>query len=245
VVYALSLLRAHKPDEAAAELETALRADPNDKDAHYLAAKLAGANKNADAQEKHLRAIKTAGGDGYTVEMALADLAEGRKDKAAQRAALEAAHRFDPTQPDPMKGLYELASADKRDADALAALRELARLDQHDRRAWRLLVEKLVEAKRWDEARRAGESAIYADVLSASIHVGYAQALAAGGDHETAAFELESALLCEAKPPEKAQAHALLARERLALGDTAAARTHRDEALRLDPGNAEARGLKL
>jgi tetratricopeptide (TPR) repeat protein len=245
VVYALSLLRAHKPDEASAEVEAALRAEPNDKDAHFLAAKLAGISKNADVQERNLRAIKSAGGDGYTVEMALADLAEARKDKAGQRAALEAAHRFDPTQPDPMKGLYDLATADKRDADVLAALRDLARLDQHDRRAWRLLVEKLVEAKRWDEARRAGESAIYVDVLSAPIHVGYAQALAAGGDHETAAFELESALLCEAKPSEKAQAHALLARERLALGDTAAARTHRDEALRLDPGNAEARGLKL
>ena len=61
----------------------------------------------------------------------------------------------------------------------------------------------------------------------------------------TAAFELESALLCDAKPPEKAEAHALLAREKLALGDAAAARQHRDEALRLDPSNADAHALKL
>jgi tetratricopeptide (TPR) repeat protein len=77
------------------------------------------------------------------------------------------------------------------------------------------------------------------------MHIDYARALAATGEHETAAFELESALLCETKPPEKAAAHALLARERLALGDTAAARAHRDEALKLDPENEDARRLKL
>ena len=74
----------------------------------------------------------------------------------------------------------------------------------------------------------------------------YARALSATAAHEQAAFELESALLCDdGKPRDKASAHALLARERLALGDPAAARKERDEALRLDPENAEARALKL
>jgi tetratricopeptide (TPR) repeat protein len=121
----------------------------------------------------------------------------------------------------------------------------LAVLDQHDGKAWKVLLDKLVEAKLWDEAKHVGESALFVDVQSADVHLGYAKALAATGDHETAAFELESALLCESKPPEKAAAHALLARERLALGDAAGARAHRDEALKLDPENAEAKGLKL
>jgi tetratricopeptide (TPR) repeat protein len=245
VDYALALLRAHKSDEATQEVDAALKIDPGQKDAHFLAAKLASGGKDADGQEKHLRAIKSAGGDGYLIEMALADIAEGRKDKVAQRVALEAARRFDPTQPDPARGLYDLAKEDKRDADALAALREVARLDQHDRHAWGKLLDALVDAKRWDEARRVGESALYVDIESGAVHVGYARALAAGGDHETAAFELESAVLCEGKPEDKATAHALLARERLALGDTAAAKAQRDEALKLDPKNAEAAGLKL
>ncbi len=245
VDYALALLRERKLDEASAELDLAFKADPNDADAHWLAAKIAGAKKDLAGRESHILAIKKNGGDGYTVETALAELAEMKKDMAGMRAALESAHRFDPTQIEALHGLYELAEHDHRDADQLGLLREIARVDQHDRKAWQLLMAKLVENKRWDEARATGESALFVDVEDASIHENYARALAAGGDHPTAAFELESALLCDAKPETKAEEHALLAREKQALGDVASARSHRDEALKLDPNNEDAKGLRL
>ena len=245
VAYALALLRARKTDEAAREVAEAFKIDPNDKDAHFVAAKLAAMEKDLAKQEEHIAAITAAGGDGYTIEAALAEVAGARHDKVAARAAFEAAHRFDPTQAEPLRGLYEIATEEKRDADALAALEGATRLDQHDRRGYRLLLDKLVAAKRWNDAKRVGQSLLYLDVESAAMHTTYARALSATGDHETAAFELESALLCDAKREEKVAAHALLAQERLALGDSAAARAHRDEALRLDPQNAEARALQI
>jgi predicted Zn-dependent protease len=245
VAYAVALLRAKKAEEAGREIDAALKIDPGDRDAHYVGSKLAGATNDVDGQDKHLRALQAAGGRGYTVAMGLAEVAAARKDHAASRAALEAAHRFDPTQADPLRGLYDLAVAEKRDADALAALREVARLDQHDRKAYHLLLGSLVAKKQWDEARSVGESALYVDVESAQIHVDYARALSATGDHGAASFELESALLCDAPPADRATALALLAGERLALGDAAGARSRRDEAMKLDPGNAEARSLKL
>jgi cellulose synthase operon protein C len=244
--YARALLRAHKPDDAAHEVEEALKIAPGDPDAHFVAARIAATGKEPEGVEKHLNAIKAAGADGYLVEMKLADIADARHDKAAKRAALEAAHRFDSSQVDAVHALYEMATVEKRDADALVALREWAVLDQHDRDGqWKVLLSDLVEAKHWDEAKRVGEAALYVDLENAAVHVGYARALSATGGHEAAAFELESALLCDAKPRDKAVAHALLARERVALGDAAGARAQRDEALKLDPENAEARGLKL
>ncbi|HXN33741.1 MAG TPA: hypothetical protein VN894_17850 [Polyangiaceae bacterium] len=245
VALAIALLRAHRPADAWPEIEEALRIAPSDKDAHFIAAKLAAMNKDTGGQEAHLVAIKTSGGDGYAVEMGLAEVAKDRHDEAGERGALEAAHRFDPTQAEPLHGLYDLASAAKREADELAALRDIARLDQHDRRAYNLLLEKLVSARRWEEARRVGAAAIYVDLASAVVHMNYARALSAIADHELAAFELESALLCDSKPNERATAHALLARERLLLGDAPGARMHRDQALQLDPDNVEARALKL
>ena len=79
-----------------------------------MSAKLAG--KDVDAAFDHLTAIQHAGGDGYAVRMALAEIAEGKKDKAAYRAALEAAHRFDPSQNEPLKGLFDMAHEPRREA---------------------------------------------------------------------------------------------------------------------------------
>ncbi|MFO0671705.1 MAG: hypothetical protein U0235_19090 [Polyangiaceae bacterium] len=69
--------------------------------------------------------------------MDLAAAAEARKDKATMRAELMAAHRFDPSQTEPLRGLFDLAREAKDSAAALVALRELAPLEQHDRRVWR------------------------------------------------------------------------------------------------------------
>ncbi len=215
VTYAVALLRAHKGDEARREVALALKLDPNDMDAHYVASKLAASNKDVAAQAAELSAIKAAGGDGYTVEMGFAEIAGGKHDRAAERAALEAAHRFDASQVEPLRGLYDIASDEKRDADALSALREVAQLDQHDRRVWLLLLDKLVAAKQWDEAKRVGEGAIFVDVENAAVHVDYARALAATGDHETRPrTSSRGALLCDGKPEDKAEAHALSSQTR-------------------------------
>jgi tetratricopeptide (TPR) repeat protein len=240
---AIALLRQRGAKDAQAEVDQALRLEPANMMAHYVAAKL-----NADdavVAKGHLDAIKTAGGDGFQVEMGLAEIAQRKKDSPSVRAALEAAHRFDPSQLEPVQGLFKLATDEKRDADALAALRDLTMLDQHDRRGWGLLLQKLVDGKQWDEAKKVGESALFVDVENPQVHLNYARAFAATGAHDRAVFELESALACEPKPKVAATAHALLAGELVQLHRLADARAHLAEALRLDPQNADAAGLKI
>ena len=243
VDFALALLHARKLDDAAHEIAEALRLDPKEKDAHYLAYKLA--KQDVAKKEEHLRAIQQAGGDGYAIELALADIAEDKHDKAAQKTAFVRANHFDPTQSEPLKGLFDLAKEQKDEPGMLDALRKIAPLEQHDPRIWRLLLKKLAKEKQWDEARRVGESALFVDIHAAATHILYARALAAGGAHDKAVFELESALLCKATPAEQASAHALLARSYLALKDAAQAKEHLEAAKQLDPRNADLSGLQV
>lgn len=243
--YALALLHAHKADEAKGALEAALKRDPTEPTALFLTARLALAHKDVPQAQRCLDAMGAAHVDGYAVELARAELAEARQDRAALRTAFEAAARFDPTQTDPLKGLFALAEKEKRPADALDLLRRWSALDQHDRGVWGKLLDRLVDQQRWEDAVRAGESAVFVDVESAAVHLGYGRALAAVGQHAKAAFELETATMCTAPAKVRAEASALLARERLALGDVPLAKVARDAALRLDPGSATARDLVL
>jgi tetratricopeptide (TPR) repeat protein len=241
-VYGLALIKERKLPEAKKELEKALQLDPKQMDAHYISAKLSlSADKDVDGAIKHLDAIRDAGGDGYQLRDMYGDIAEARKDHAAMRANLEAAHHFDPSQPEPLQALYDLNTEEKKDAGQLDILRKLAMLEQHDRKVWRLLMEKLVEAKQWDEAMRVGEGALFVDPLSPEMHVLYARALAAKGRHDQAIYELESALVGKPKAP--ASVHALLSKSHAALKHTAEAAKHKDEAKKLDPNNADVKAL--
>lgn len=239
------IAQARDLEAAEKALATALRLDPAQKSALFISAKLAFKKKQVGAARSHLEALRKSGGDGYAVQMALADLAEATEDKAAMKAALEAAHRFDPSQPDPLKGLFDMAREAKQEDLALDVLRRLAPLEQHDRRVWRMLLEQLVGKQAWAEAARVGESAIFVDVATPATHAFYARALEETGRLADAAFEYESALVLNPPAPEAATAHAGLARVMLARKNVAEARRHRDEALRLDPQNAEAKRLTL
>ena len=245
VQLALSLLRGGKHQDASKELDAALSIDPKHADAHFVSAKLSLGKKDAATAEKHLDAMRSAGKDGYVVHMLLADIAESKEDKAKVRYHLEAAHRLDPSQIDPLKGLFDLAHEDKREGDELELLRKLTQLEQHDKKIWRMFLEKLVATKQWDEARRVGDSAVFVDVTGGPTHVLYARALQAQNAHDKAAFELETALLTNMKEKEKATAHGLLAQSLATLKKNGEAAKHRDEALKLDPDNAEAKAVKL
>jgi cellulose synthase operon protein C len=179
------------------------------------------------------------------VRMMLADLAGSTKNRDAARFEFHVAHQFDPTMVEPIQALYDLAHQDKREAEALSWLRVAARLDQHDRKTYRLLLEGLVATRQFAEARAVGESAMFVDVENHAVHTLYATALAETGAHAGAVFELESALLCNPSRADGAAIQVSLAKEHLAIGNRAKAKSARTEALHLDPTNAEAAALKI
>jgi Flp pilus assembly protein TadD len=99
----------------------------------------------------------------------------------------------------------------KGDADgALALLRRLAVLSEHDGGVYRELLVRLVARREFAEAARVGEAAVNVDIMGFETHFAYAQALAGSGDKRHAKFEFESALLCQADPVRLAAAKAEL-----------------------------------
>jgi cellulose synthase operon protein C len=207
---ALALLRAQKLEEAERALARARELDPRFADARFLAARVALATDRPKDAVKELRGMLADGQDGYAVQMLLAEAADTAQDPATRLAALRAAEQFDPTQVAPLYGLLRLAE-EKGDADgALALLRRLAALSEHDAGVYRELLARLVARREFAEAVKVGEAAVYVDMTGFETHFAYAQALAGTGDGRRARFEFESALLCEADPVRIAAAKAEL-----------------------------------
>jgi len=81
-------------------------------------------------------------------------------------------------------------------------------------------------------------------VTGGPTHVLYARALMAENANEQALYELDTALLTNMPPKDKANAHALMAQVYTALKRPADAQKHKDEAQKLDPGSTEAQPAK-
>jgi tetratricopeptide (TPR) repeat protein len=211
VKLALGLLAAGKKREAQATLQLALQLDKKQPDALYTLMRIAMADKDlAGAKKLGKRLIKNKR-DGYAVRMKLADIAEMDGDKDAMGKHLHAAHRHDLSQVEPLQALYDLARKDKDEQGQLGALRQLAKLDQHDRRVWNQLLTLLIKRGYWEEARSVGESAIYVNVADPETHFLFARALARTGKHISAIFELNSAIKARPKPSEAAKFYRMMA----------------------------------
>jgi tetratricopeptide (TPR) repeat protein len=243
--YALAALRAGEEKAARTALRKALKSDPKFSDAIWIAARLALREENLKAARERVRQLLAGGHDGYEVQLLLSKLELERGDRARATAALEAAHRLDPTMADPLRMLADLARKHAQPDQELSSLRKLAKLEQHDPGVYRRLMRLLLERKLIDEALEVGQSALYADMNGLRTHQAFADVLTAAGQVSRAVYELESAVLCPGRPKEQADAHAQLAETLLLSGKRRAARRHAKEARRLDPSNPRLAKLRL
>jgi tetratricopeptide (TPR) repeat protein len=241
----LSAIRAGDADTALSAVKRARTLDPKKPDARFLEARLLLLGKRPRDAIKSLRSLATEGGDGYALELLLAEAARAAQDVVALRESLETARKLDPTQSEPLYGLLEMNEKAGDPERELELLRALAALSEHDASVHRRLLRRLVERGAWQDALKAGETALYADVMGLETHLLYAQALSATGDRIQALFEAESATLCTGEPSERAEAHAYYAELLAAAGKRGVAREHAKKARDLDPNNARLKELKL
>jgi tetratricopeptide (TPR) repeat protein len=227
---ALAWLGAGEEKKAKAAIDRALSIDPKLGLALWLRLQFAKTGNDRAAAKRAAEAMIAAGHDGYAVRVALA---EATTAKDEQRAALEAAHEFDPLQAAPLHRLAELAR-DAKDADGeLKALRALVVLEENDGDSYRRLLTLLIGRHELEEARKVGEAAVYVDAESAETHRLYGEALLAAGQRKEAEFEFESAVLGQGSPAELSASHARLAELLESSGDKAAAAPHRKAAAEL------------
>ena len=206
VALAVAYLRHKERENGEKSLERALAIDPKQKDALFVQARLALESKDKGHFKAITERLFAAGGDGYALRMLVAEASHGQDEQA-----LLAAYRFDPSQAEPLAGLLAIAKK-KKDAPATRdLLSKLYVLEQHDRKIAAALLDRLVEDQEWDEAVRVGQSALYTDLGSASIHLGYARALEATGKKAEALYEYESATLGHGEPQQIADAKARMA----------------------------------
>lgn len=211
-VYGLALLRNRKAKEAEAALAAALAIDPKYPDALFIQARIALAKRDGATAKGLLKQLIANGSDGYSVRMALADISEGGGDLKGMQSELEAAHRLDPSMAEPLQALVDMAVKRKDKAAELDGLRKLAKLEQHDPRIYRRLMERLLEKKEYAEARKIGEAALYVDMEGMETHRIFAEVLLASKMVPRAIFELHSALLSSGRPAEKVRVLELLAK---------------------------------
>ena len=110
-----------------------------------------------------------------------------------------------------LQALYDMARKAKDEAGQLNMLRQLAKLDQHDRRVYGRLLALLLKRGHWQEATAIGESAIYLDVMNPQMHWLYGRALTRSGKHISAIYEFNSALLARPKPAAAAKIYQTMA----------------------------------
>lgn len=231
-VYGLALLRNRKAKEAEAALAAALAIDAKYPDALYIQARIAMAKRDGASASKLLKQLIADGSDGYSVRMALADVAEGGGDLKTMQGELEAAHRLDPSMAEPLQALVDLAAKRKDKAAELDGLRKLAKLEQHDPRIYRRLMQRLLEKKEYAEARKVGEAALFVDMEGMETHRIFAEVLLKLKMVPRAIYELHSALLSTGRPEEKLRVLDQLAKAYDAVPNPKAAAKYREQAAR-------------
>jgi tetratricopeptide (TPR) repeat protein len=230
VKLAVSLFEEEQVERASKMLQAILRERPKDAQARFLQARLEE-SRDPKACAHTVQGLLDEGYRGYDSYMLHARCQHASGEDAS--ASLRAASQQDPTQSQPLIGLWKAAEAQANDTQQVESLRELVKLEQHAGPVYRRLLQLLLKRGEIAEAVTVGQSAIWVDVEDAETHLLYAEALRGAHQLTAAQFELDSALACTEDPTLLARAHALHAELASQLGQGVSARRHRTRAAEL------------
>jgi len=230
-----------KPKEAAEVARKALVLDAKHVLARFVLAEALAAQMDAKGAQAEYEALLAAGTDGYPIRFGLGKLAALAADVDAARMHLDAAKKWDPDRAEPYVLLMQLYEAKDRRDDLLKEAEAYLDVQEHDHAAARLLVDRFAADKRWTDLVRIAPRVIGITPMEPFVHQQYGRALAELKRPAEAAGELEAALAAGLRRP--APTRALMARQYLLAGDRAKAKAAAEQALKEEPGNAEAQAV--
>lgn len=162
--------------------------------AHWVRAEIAVHTRHGREALDEIDPILAAGKDGYELRVLEARAARLAPDNARFERALAAASRADPTQVDAHRLLATVHHRAHREADRVRELREVVRLDQHDREGLSMLVRAMYSAQMWPELAALRDRVDQLDPMNVAEHIAVAHALSVTGARDPSAFELETAI---------------------------------------------------
>ena len=198
---ALALISAGKYARAKRAVRAALFLDPKHAVAHFALSRIALEDGDLKLAESSLQAIVDAGKDSPLLRRMLAHAAKANGSLERARKHADAAVALDPDDLEAQRLRLSLAIDDKDRDTVVNALREIAKLDQHDRAAYRMLLAVLARDHDVAGILQVGEAAIYVDPASPDIHLHLANGYAQADRLKQALAEYDQALVLGPKRP--------------------------------------------
>ena len=221
---ALSLLHARKRDEAQGRARRGARSSTR-RSRRRTTSRAGSRSSKKDVRRRQAQLdamIATRATDGYPVQMALAS--SPRRRRTRRRFARRSRRRTASIRRSRSRSRALRHRAKRRSATPTSSisLRQLAHARPARPQVWRMLLDRLVDAEAVGRGAKVGESARSSSTsrAAADAHRTTRARCSAGGQHDKAVFELESALLCSGPPKDRAAANALLAKEGCSLKNT-------------------------
>jgi tetratricopeptide (TPR) repeat protein len=217
-----------------------LALDAKEPIALYVSAELAMKTRNLGQAKKFYQALIRSGNDSFDVRVRLSMIAGQEKNEKAFVAHLETAKSLDPERSYPYETLAEFYSAQDKKDKAIAELETLVMIEQMSIGPILRLVDEFSKQEKWRKVVHYAELGINIDPAKGDLQLALAQAYLETKATKKALFAYETALLIRPRLRRPALAHIGRATALLILGKKSEARSALDDALDLEPENAEA-----
>lgn len=241
---ALAYYHAGDADKAGTAAQAAVALDAKQPIARYILAEIAMHKGDAPKAKQLYRALAGDGFDSSDIRARLAQLAATAGEEAEQEKQLCASKKLDPERSYAYQELSQLYDKRGDKAKALAELEAYVMIEQMEVAPLKKLAAEYGKLGNWAKVKTYAEMATFIMPHDPEVLAALGRGAAETGDGARALFAYDTMLMLTPKPRRPALVHIGRTRALMVLGKRAEAKAALAEAMKTEPENAEALGLK-